>query len=142
VSSDGRKAKGWLQAAAERATKRGEEEVTVNKSVPTLLGIVIILLVVVLVVLIYNYKLTQGLGEGGRIVGTTGGELLTGEQAPKEFISETEALARPPESEARPSPMLTDERARARYAESEARRAERRAAREAEGTPPGGPAPE
>jgi len=114
----------------------------VNKSVPTLLGIVIILLVVVLVVLVYNYKLTQGLGEGGRIVGTTGGELLTGEQAPREFISETEALARPPESEPKLSPLLTEPRARERQAESQARRSERRAAREGEGTPPGGPAPE
>ncbi len=30
-----------------------------NKSVPTLLGIVIILLVVVLVIVIFNYRLTQ-----------------------------------------------------------------------------------
>ena len=116
-----------------------------NKSVPTLLGIVIILLVVVLVVLVYNYKLTQGLGEGARVVGTTGGELLTGEQAPREFISETEALGRRAESEARRPPMFTRAGTRARaesMAAAEEREAERRAGREGETSPPGGPAPE
>jgi hypothetical protein len=57
-----------------------------NKSVPTLLGIVIILLVVVLAVLIVNYKTTKGLGEGKQLVGTVGGELLLGEESPEEFI--------------------------------------------------------
>ena len=64
-----------------------------NKSVPTLLGIVIILLVVVLVVLVYNYQLTQKLGSGATVVGTRGGEMLTGVQMPTEEISPSEALA-------------------------------------------------
>ncbi len=57
-----------------------------NRSVPTLLGIVIILLVVILVVLVVNYQVTKGIGEGGRVVGTVGGEVLTGEEAPEEYI--------------------------------------------------------
>ncbi|MCJ7750492.1 MAG: hypothetical protein MUQ65_05290 [Armatimonadetes bacterium] len=71
-----------------------------NKSVPTLLGIVIILLVVLLVVVIYQYKLTQRLALGERVVGTIGGEALTGVEAPKEDIGISEVLgAREPESE-------------------------------------------
>ena len=52
-----------------------------NKSVPTLLGILIILVVVVLVVLIYNIKLTNQLATGGSPTGTVGGQILTGEKA-------------------------------------------------------------
>ena len=77
-----------------------------NKSVPTLLGLVIILLVVVLVVLIVNYRLTQGLGRGERVVGTVGGQLLTGEDAPDEFIDETSALAGGEKIEPQLSPAL------------------------------------
>jgi cell shape-determining protein MreC len=72
----------------------------VNKSVPTLLGIVIILLVVLLVVVIYQYKLTQRLALGERVVGTIGGEALTGVETPKEDIGVSEVLgAREPEVE-------------------------------------------
>jgi len=72
--------------------------VTVNKSVPTLLGIVIILLVVVLAVLIVNLQTTKGLGQGKQVVGTVGGEMLTGEQAPDEVIdASTVAGSREPE---------------------------------------------
>ncbi len=78
-----------------------------NKSVPTLLGIVIILMVVVLVVLVVNYRITKGIGEGQRVVGTKGGEILTGEEAPTEFTEETSALGgRLPEQEAQPSPIM------------------------------------
>lgn len=63
-----------------------------NKSVPTLLGIVILLLVVVLVVLIYNYKMTQEMSKGGIPVGTVGGEKLTGVEAPKEVIDASTVL--------------------------------------------------
>ncbi len=73
-----------------------------NKSVPTMLGIVIILLVVILVVLIVNYQMTKGIGEGRQVVGTVGGEVLTGEQAPEEFIdaSALGGRAEPVEGEA------------------------------------------
>jgi hypothetical protein len=63
-----------------------------NKSVPTLLGIVIILLVVVLVVLIYNFKMTQEMGKGGIPVGTVGGEKLLGVETPKEQIDASTVL--------------------------------------------------
>jgi hypothetical protein len=69
-----------------------------NKSVPTLLGIVIILLVVVLAVLIVNYKVTKGLGEGQQVVGTVGGEVLTGQETPDEVIDASTVLgSREPE---------------------------------------------
>jgi hypothetical protein len=58
----------------------------VNKSVPTLLGILIILVVVVLVVLIYNIKLTNQLATGGTPTGTLGGQILTGEKAPTTML--------------------------------------------------------
>ncbi len=80
-----------------------------SKSVPTLLGIVIILLVVVLVVLVFNYKLTQQLGAGATVVGTQGGEMLTGAKAPKEEIGTSTVLgARQPQSEAVPSPAMKE----------------------------------
>jgi len=77
-----------------------------NKSVPTLLGIVIILLVVALVVLVYNYKLTQELGKGGQVVGTKTTEMLTGVEPAKEVIgAETVLGARAPKTQAEPSPL-------------------------------------
>jgi hypothetical protein len=103
----------------------------VNKSVPTLLGIVIILLVVVLVVLIYNYKMTQELGAGGRVVGTVGGEALTGVEAPEEEIGTSEVLgAREPESEAAMSPASGPD---PRAGERRGDRSERRGSRRGEG---------
>ncbi|MBN1458185.1 MAG: hypothetical protein JXA57_01525 [Armatimonadetes bacterium] len=79
-----------------------------NKSVPTLLGIVIILLVVVLVVLVYTYKMTQELSAGGQVVGTVGGEVLTGVEAPEEDIGTSEVLgAREPESQAEQLPGVS-----------------------------------
>ena len=67
-----------------------------NKSVPTLLGIVIILLVVVLVVLIYDYKMTSEIVAGGVAVQTTGGRALTGVDAGGEQISPSEVLGTAP----------------------------------------------
>jgi hypothetical protein len=61
-----------------------------QKNVPTLLGILILLVAVVLVVLIYNIKLTQELGVGGRATGTIGGEMLTGEDAPTTYTTNPE----------------------------------------------------
>jgi len=66
----------------------------VNRSVPTLLGIMIILMVAMLVMLIYDYRLTSGLASGATIVGTVGGELLTGVDQPTETISATEVAGR------------------------------------------------
>ena len=100
-----------------------------NKSVPTLLGIVIILLVVLLVVVIYQYKLTQRLALGERVVGTIGGEALTGVEAPKEDIGVSEVLgAREPEAEPQLSPAHrpgTQERRQALEATRAARQEER-----------------
>jgi hypothetical protein len=67
----------------------------VNRSVPTLLGIVIILLVVALVVLIYNLRLTTALARGETVVGTVGGRAMTGVETPEEVISPIEALGAP-----------------------------------------------
>ncbi|UCC67844.1 MAG: hypothetical protein JSV79_12125 [Armatimonadota bacterium] len=63
-----------------------------NRSVPTMLGIVIILLVVVLVVLIINYRVTRGIGAGEELVGTTATGMLAGQQPPEEVIDEASAL--------------------------------------------------
>lgn len=103
-----------------------------NKSVPTLLGIVVILLVVVLVVLVVNYRLTKGLGEGQRVVGTVGGEMLTGEKAPGEFIDEATALGGRAEG---PEAQLATRRG---AGQRQGERAERRGAAE-EGAAPGSP---
>ncbi len=96
-----------------------------NKSVPTMLGIVIILLVVILVVLIVNYQVTKGIGEGRRVVGTVGGEMLTGEEAPEEFIdaSALGGRAEPVEAEP-PSPKAQRRRVEAQR-EAEERREQR-----------------
>jgi len=64
----------------------------VNKSVPTLLGIVIILLVIVLVVLVYDLRMTANLAAGNVPVGTVGGQLLTGTETPTEVIGPEEAI--------------------------------------------------
>ena len=64
-----------------------------NRSVPTLLGIVVILLVMVLVVVVFNYRLYSGLARGERVVGTSSHEMLTGEEPIREEIGLTEALA-------------------------------------------------
>ena len=63
-----------------------------NKSVPTLLGIVIILLVIVLVVLVYDLRMTANLAAGNVPVGTVGGQMLTGTEAATEVIGEEEAI--------------------------------------------------
>jgi hypothetical protein len=109
----------------------------VNKSIPTLLGIVIILLVVVLVVLIFNYQLTQKLGAGETVVGTVGGKALTGVEPPKEEIGTSEVLgAREPESQPVLSPALRPgTRAGERAAERQGgqRRAGRQGARRGPG---------
>jgi hypothetical protein len=103
----------------------------VNKSVPTLLGIVIILLVVVLVVLIYNYKMTQEIGAGGSVVGTVGGEVLMGVETPEEEIGTGEVLgAREPESQAVTSPALSPD---SRAGEQRAQRRAGRGAQRGEG---------
>ncbi|MFB3880779.1 MAG: hypothetical protein ACE149_05920 [Armatimonadota bacterium] len=112
-----------------------------NKSVPTLLGIVIILLVVVLVVLYFNFKMTQELGSGATAVGTRGGELLTGVKAPKEEIGASEVLgAREPEGEAKLSPAMKPGSRASRMSAERQGRQTRRAGRAgaAEGTKPGG----
>lgn len=63
-----------------------------NKSVPTLLGIVIILLVIVLVVLVYDLRMTANLAAGNVPLGTVGGQLLTGTETPTEIIGDEEAI--------------------------------------------------
>jgi hypothetical protein len=111
-----------------------------NKSVPTLLGIVIILLVVVLVVLVFNYKLTQQLGAGGTVVGTQSTEALTGVTLPTEEIGTGEVLgAQKPNVQPQPSPALragTREGRRAGERRGEGRRGGR--AGQPAGTAPGG----
>lgn len=62
-----------------------------SRSVPTLLGIMIILMVVMLVMLIYDYRLTSGLASGAAVVGTVGGQLLTGADQPDGQAAQTSA---------------------------------------------------
>jgi len=105
----------------------------VNKSVPTLLGIVIILLVVLLVVVIYQYKLTQRLALGERVVGTIGGEALTGVEVPKEDIGVSEVLgAREPEGEPKMLSPKQIEKSREQRDTREATREERQEQRKTE----------
>lgn len=109
-----------------------------NKSVPTLLGIIIILLVVVLVILIYDYKLTSGLATG-RVAGTVGGELMTGVDQPEEDIGVGEVLGQPEPTQAERSPaQKPGTRASEISAEAAARRSEGRPAES--GAPKGSPA--
>ena len=65
-----------------------------NRSVPTLLGIMIILMVVMLVVLIYDYRVTSGLAAGGTVVGTVGGQLLTGVDQPTVQVNPSASVGR------------------------------------------------
>ncbi len=102
-----------------------------NKSVPTLLGIVIILLVVILVVLVVNYQVTKGIGEGGRVVGTVGGEVLTGEEAPEEYIPASALGGRAEPEEA----QTLDPKARERGALARQEAQERREKAEETGEP-------
>jgi hypothetical protein len=64
----------------------------VNKTVPTLLGVAVILLVVILVLSIYHMTMLARLAEGERVVGTTAQKMLGGDTA-SEDISPSEALA-------------------------------------------------
>lgn len=82
-----------------------------NKSVPTLLGIVIILLVVVLVVLIYDYKMTSQIVAGGVAVQTTGGRALTGVDAGGEQVSPSEVLGTATVEAGQPMPEKKAEKA-------------------------------
>lgn len=63
-----------------------------NKTVPTLLGVAVILLVVILVLSIYHMTMLARLAEGERVVGTTAQKMLGGEMA-SEDISPSEVLA-------------------------------------------------
>ena len=93
VVADSEFREGVLQTDKQPASvllKRGG--VGVNKSVPTLLGIVIILLVIVLVVLVYDLRMTANLAAGNVPVGTVGGQMLTGVEAPTEIIGDEEAI--------------------------------------------------
>jgi hypothetical protein len=64
----------------------------VNKTVPTLVGIVVILLVALLVVNIYNLRLYSKLATGETVTGTVGQKLITGVEPPTEEIGSSEAL--------------------------------------------------
>ena len=63
-----------------------------NKSVPTLLGVAVILLVVILVLSVYHMTMLARLAQGERVVGTTAQKMLGGE-VPSEEMNASEALA-------------------------------------------------
>jgi len=70
-----------------------------NRNVPTLLGIVIILLVAILVIGVYNLLEYRQLAAGNVVVGTRAHETLTGQQPPAEVMQ-------PPASPvAKPEPL-------------------------------------
>jgi hypothetical protein len=105
----------------------------VNKSVPTLLGIVIILLVALLVVGFYQIRLQRELTAGKTVVGTVGGEVLTGVDMPEEEIGTVEVLGAGPEGEVKPSPATSpDTRAGERRREAEGKRTAREGESETE----------
>jgi hypothetical protein len=110
--------------------------VDVNRSVPTLLGIMIVLMVAVLVVLIYDLKVTAGLASGKIVVGTVGGRLISGVDGP---VARTGMVAAPGSESprvGRKTPPVAAQQARGR--QGQALRANRRAW-ERRGTPGGSP---
>jgi len=54
----------------------------VNKGIPTLLGLAIILLVVILILSVYNLTMVAHLTRGERVVGTTVQKVLSGGEMP------------------------------------------------------------
>ncbi len=64
-----------------------------NKSIPTLLGLAIILLVVILVLSIYTMTIMSKMAQGEKVVGTVATKALAGGQAPAAEPSASEALA-------------------------------------------------
>jgi hypothetical protein len=97
-----------------------------SKSVPTLLGLAIILLVAILVVLVMNYQVTKGIGEGKMVVGTKGGEVLVGQDAPDEYIDASALGGRAEPVEARR--LDPDTRRQAVEARQEAEKRQKEAA--------------
>jgi hypothetical protein len=65
----------------------------VNKSVPTLLGIAIILLVVIAVFTVFQYKFYSQMANGGVVVGTSAHQMLTGAEPQGEQVSASDVLA-------------------------------------------------
>jgi hypothetical protein len=66
-----------------------------DRSVPTLLGITIILMVAVLVVLIYDFRVTYYLATGHAMVGTVGGRMLSPGETPSDQAGGREQRAAP-----------------------------------------------
>ncbi len=53
-----------------------------NKGIPTLLGLAIILLVVILILSVYNLTVVSHLARGERVVGTTAQKVFSGGEMP------------------------------------------------------------
>ena len=91
------------------------------------------MLVALLVVGFYQIRLQRELTAGRTVVGTVGGEVLTGVDMPDEEIGTAEVLGAGPEGETRPSPAASpDTRGGERRQEAEAKRAAREGESETE----------
>ncbi len=64
-----------------------------NKSVPTLLGLAIILLVVILVLSIYTMTIMSRMAQGEKVVGTVATKALAGGETPAAEPSASEVLS-------------------------------------------------
>jgi len=108
----------------------------VNKNVPTLLGIAIILLVVLVILGIYQIAMYNRMATGQTVVGTTGGKILTGVEPPTEEISPSEVLSKQlekPPATVSPAQVQAREGRQANIREGQERRASRSAQRRSEG---------
>jgi len=111
----------------------------VNKGIPTLLGVSVILLVVILVLSIYNLSMLGHLAQGDRVVGTTVQKVLSGGQLPGAEASASGDVGVPlPHQQVR-SPAAMQAKAgktqevQARRAKREEQRANHRGERQAAG---------
>ena len=64
-----------------------------NKSIPTLLGIAIILLVVIAVFTVFQYRFYSQMASGAVVVGTSAHQMLTGAEPQGDQVSPSDALA-------------------------------------------------
>ena len=114
-----------------------------NKGIPTLLGVSVILLVVILVLSIYNLSMLGHLAQGDRVVGTTVQKVLSGGQLPEAEASVTEAAGRPlPHQQARSQGAMQAKSGKTqavegRRAKREEQRSDRRGERQAAAKPGG-----
>ena len=65
-----------------------------NKSVPTLLGVAIILLVVIAVFTVFQYRFYSQMASGAVVVGTSAHQMLTGAEPEGDQVSATDVIGK------------------------------------------------